>query len=110
MAPGRILGQGYNETSPRSTRDASQPEIREDFGGILNPCEIRSSSRPKGEAVLVSRLRAALERLNPALPAEAITAAVDELTRNLLLPHLLSGQCGVSVWLPARERDGRIWP
>jgi len=48
--------------------------------------------------------------LNPVLPPEAITAAVDELTRNLLLPHLLSGQCGVSVWLPARERDGRMWP
>ena len=36
----------------------------------------------KGEVVLVSRLRAALERLNPALPPEAITAAVDELPRN----------------------------
>jgi hypothetical protein len=31
---------------------------------------------------LVSRLRAALERLNPALPPEAITAALDELTRD----------------------------
>ena len=28
---------------------------------------------------MVSRLRAALERLNPALPPEAIAAAVDEL-------------------------------
>ena len=63
----------------------------------------------KGEVVLVSRLRAALERLNPALPPEAITAAVDELTRDrssilkhqihclrrtrdLLLPRLLSGK------------------
>jgi type I restriction enzyme R subunit len=36
----------------------------------------------KGEVVLVSRLRAALERLNPALPPEAITAAVDDLTRD----------------------------
>jgi len=36
----------------------------------------------KGEVVLVSRLRAALARLNPALPPEAITAAVDELTRD----------------------------
>ena len=36
----------------------------------------------KGEVVLVSRLRAALERMNPALPPEAITAAVDELTRD----------------------------
>ena len=32
----------------------------------------------KGEVVLVSRLRTALERLNPALPPEAITAAVPE--------------------------------
>jgi type I restriction enzyme R subunit len=37
---------------------------------------------PKGEVVLMSRLRTALERLNPALPPEAITAAVDELTRD----------------------------
>jgi len=36
----------------------------------------------KGEVVLASRLRAALERLNPALPPVAITAAVDELTRD----------------------------
>ena len=46
----------------------------------------------KGEVVLVSRSRVALERLNPALPPEAITAAVDELSRDLLLPRLLSGQ------------------
>ena len=32
--------------------------------------------------VLVSRLRAALQRLNPALPPEVITSAVDELIRN----------------------------
>lgn len=36
----------------------------------------------KGEVVLVSRLRAALERWHPALPPEAITAPVDELTRD----------------------------
>jgi hypothetical protein len=46
----------------------------------------------KGEVVLVSRLRAALKRLNPALTPEANNAAVDELTRDLLLPRLLSGQ------------------
>jgi type I site-specific restriction-modification system R (restriction) subunit len=34
------------------------------------------------EVVLESRLRAALERLKPALPPEGITAAVDELTRD----------------------------
>ena len=36
----------------------------------------------KGKVVLVPRLRAALERLNPALPPEAITAVVDKLTRD----------------------------
>ncbi|MDA0578522.1 MAG: hypothetical protein O3B24_10545, partial [Verrucomicrobia bacterium] len=50
----------------------------------------------KGEVVLVSRLRAALERLNPALPPEAITAAMDELTRDLLLSRLLSGQVAIN--------------
>ncbi len=49
----------------------------------------------RGEVLLVSRLRAALERLNPALPPEAITAAVGGLTRNLLLPSVLSGQVAV---------------
>ena len=46
----------------------------------------------KGEVVLVSRLRAALERLNPALPPEAITAAVDELTRDRSAMSLEAGQ------------------
>ena len=35
-----------------------------------------------GEVVLLSRLRTALERLNSALPPEAISTAVDELTRD----------------------------
>jgi hypothetical protein len=46
----------------------------------------------KGEVVLVSRLCAGLERLNPTLPPEAITAAVDELTRGLPL----SGQVALA--------------
>jgi len=36
----------------------------------------------KGEVVLVVRLRAALTKLNPTLPPEAIAAAVDELSRD----------------------------
>jgi type I restriction enzyme, R subunit len=46
----------------------------------------------KGEVVWVSRLRAALEKLNPALPPEAITAAVDELTRDRSAMSLRSPQ------------------
>ena len=48
----------------------------------------------KGEVVLVSRLRAALARLNPALPPEAIAAGVDELTRDRS-----------ASWLPASNRE-----
>ncbi len=36
----------------------------------------------RSEVVLVPRLRAALEKLNPTLPPEAIAAAIDELTRD----------------------------
>jgi type I restriction enzyme R subunit len=42
----------------------------------------------------------ALARLIPALPPEAITAPVDELTRDLLLPRLLLGEVAL------RERTG----
>src|SRR6266480_288845 len=66
----------------------------------------------KGEVVLVPRLRAALERFNPTMPPEAISAAVDELTRDrsaMLLPaanreiySLLKD--GIRVSVPDRER------
>jgi type I restriction enzyme R subunit len=36
----------------------------------------------KGEVVLATRLRSALVRLNPTLPAEAINNAIDEITRD----------------------------
>jgi type I restriction enzyme R subunit len=36
----------------------------------------------KGEVVLTSRLRPALEKLNPDVPAEAIAQAIEELTRD----------------------------
>ena len=40
----------------------------------------------KGEVVLVSRLRGALERFNPTFPQEAICASMDERLRGLLPP------------------------
>ena len=46
-----------------------------DKGGCEAGLSVRS-------LVPVSRLRAALEQLNPALPPEAITGAVDGLTRD----------------------------
>jgi type I restriction enzyme R subunit len=45
----------------------------------------------KHEVVLLSRLRGALERLNPTFPQEAICAAMDECSRELL-PTLLFEQ------------------
>ncbi len=36
----------------------------------------------KGEAVLVSRLRAALEQLNPTFPPDAIASAIEQLSRD----------------------------
>ena len=71
--------------------------------------------KTKGEAVLVSRLRAALERLNPALPPEAITTAVDELTRDRSAMSLeaanrevyLLFKEGIRVSVPDREHNGQ---
>ncbi len=69
----------------------------------------------KGEVVLAMRLRAALERLNPALPPEAITSAIDELTRGrsaMLLEaanrevYLLLKE-GIKVSMPDPERGGQ---
>jgi type I restriction enzyme R subunit len=67
------------------------------------------------EAVLVSRLRPALQRLNPTLPPEAITLAVDELTRdrsamspagaNREVWNLLRE--GVKVSVPDKQRGGQ---
>ena len=67
-----------------------------------------------GEVVLAPRLRAALERLNPQLPAEAIASAVDELTRDRSAMTLAGANrevCGllkdgVKVQVPDRERGG----
>jgi type I restriction enzyme R subunit len=68
-----------------------------------------------GEVVLIPRLRAALEKLNPQLPPEAITNAVDELTRNRSTMSLVAANRevyallkeGVKVSVPDRERGGQ---
>lgn len=73
------------------------------------------SRETKGEVVLVSRLRAALERLNPALPRDAVAAAVDGLTRDRSAMsveaanrevYLLLKE-GIKVSIPDRERGGQ---
>lgn len=69
----------------------------------------------KSEVVLGSRLRAALERLNPTLPPEAISAALDELTRDRSAMSLAAANRevyallkeSVKVSVPDRERGGQ---
>jgi type I restriction enzyme R subunit len=69
----------------------------------------------KSEVVLATRLNAALARLNPTLPAEAITAAIDELARDRsamsleaanreIYQHLKEG---LTVSVPDREHGGQ---
>src|SRR5438105_12493582 len=65
----------------------------EEAFGVPSPGRRATLSHPMGEGaslgretkrevVLVSRLCAALTRLNPKLPSEAIAAALEELTRD----------------------------
>ena len=69
----------------------------------------------KGEAVLAPRLRAALTKLNSALPPEAIAAAVDELTRDRSTMSLEAANRevygllkeGIAVSIPDREHGGQ---
>jgi type I restriction enzyme R subunit len=69
----------------------------------------------KGEVVLVDRLRAALGRFNPALPPEAVNAAIDELTRDRSAMSLEAAnheiyrllKDGIPVSVPDREHGGQ---
>ncbi len=69
----------------------------------------------KSEVVLGPRLRAALERLNPGLPPEAITTALGDLTRDRSAMSLTAANRdvygllkeGISVSVPDRERGGQ---
>jgi type I restriction enzyme R subunit len=64
---------------------------------------------------LIPRLRAALERLNPGQPPEAISSAVDELTRDRSATLLTAANReiylllkeGITVSVPDRERGGQ---
>ena len=71
--------------------------------------------RDRREVVLVPRLRAALERLNPGQPSEAISAAIEELSRNrsAMGPVAANREVyrllkdGVLVSVPDLERGGQ---
>ena len=69
----------------------------------------------KAEVILIPRLRAALARLNPALPADAINSAVVELARDRSAMSLAAAnrevwelvRDGVKISVPDRERGGQ---
>jgi len=69
----------------------------------------------KGEVVLVDRLRAALCKFNPTLPPEALSNAVDELTRDRSAMSLEAAnrevyrllKDGITVSVPDREHGGQ---
>ncbi|UPQ82214.1 type I restriction endonuclease subunit R [Pseudomonas knackmussii] len=69
----------------------------------------------KSEVVLAARLRAALCKLNPTLPAEAITTAIDELTRDrsAMLAEAANRETyqllkeGITVSVPDHEHGGQ---
>lgn len=69
----------------------------------------------KGEVVLTDRLRAALTKLNPGLPAEAIQTAIDELARDRSAMSLEAAnreiyrllKDGIPVSIPDREHGGQ---
>jgi type I restriction enzyme R subunit len=69
----------------------------------------------RGEVVLVGRLREALERLNPDIPAEGITAAVDQLIGDRSTMSLAAAnrdvygllKDGVPVSVPDLDRGGQ---
>ncbi|MEX5609201.1 type I restriction endonuclease subunit R [Pseudomonas protegens] len=69
----------------------------------------------KSEVVLSARLRAALCKLNPTLPAEAISAAIDELARDrsAMLAEAANRETyqllkeGITVSVPDREHGGQ---
>ncbi len=69
----------------------------------------------RGEVVLVERLRAALHQFNPALPADAISSAIDELVRDRSAMTLESAnrevygllKDGIPVSIPDAEHGGQ---
>ena len=72
-----VLGWHWGQSHPHlgPLPEGEEPRAWVDETGLFG-------RETKGEVVLVSRLRVALERLNSTQPPEAITAAADELTRD----------------------------
>lgn len=84
--------------------------LEETFGAGGTLCR-----ETKGEVVLVDRLRAALTKLNPSLPTEAIQTAIDEVVRDRSAMSLEAAnrevyrllKDGILVSIPDREHGGQ---
>jgi type I restriction enzyme R subunit len=61
--------------------------------------------RDRREVVLLPRLRAALERLNPGQPPEAISASIQKLSHNRSAISLLSVFAHIEQAYPERDRS-----
>jgi len=69
----------------------------------------------RGEVVLTDRLRAALAKLNPGLPTEAIQTAIDEVARDRSAMSLEAANRevyrllkeGIPISIPDREHGGQ---
>src|ERR1039457_3565163 len=69
----------------------------------------------KSDAVLRTRLQAAMERLNPSIPPEGITAAIEELSRDRSVMALATAnrevwqvlRDGVLISVPDLKRGGQ---
>ena len=100
---------------------ATESALEESFGFAEPSPEPSPSGRgsrlgreTKSEVVLVPKLRSALERLNPALPSDAINSAIDELARDHSAMGLAAAnrdiwelvRDGVKVSIADRERGG----
>jgi hypothetical protein len=61
--------------------------------------------RDRRQVVLLPRLRAALERLNPGQPQEAISAAIKEISRNRSAMGLVAVFAHIEQAYPERDRS-----
>src|ERR1035441_7440287 len=70
----------------------------------------------KSDVFLIRRLRAAIERLNPGVPAEAVEQAVTEITRPRTVMHYARANQQIHalmrdrVEVPVRQQDGTTLP
>jgi type I restriction enzyme R subunit len=88
------------------------------FGPDIAPDGERPERADYGQVVLLGRLRAALRRINPDVPGEAIEDAIRKVTRpespslvanNRAFHRLLVEGVDVSWMEDGRERHGKVW-